>query len=83
MYQSQTFPRQYVNRGLQLSILIADLHRLVGLIEADIRAEEERAHAFDHSSPTYPVLARQLRARRDNLLATISLLEARRVPAAA
>jgi hypothetical protein len=35
------------------------------------------------SNPTYPVLARHLRERRDNLLATTSLLEARRVPAAA
>jgi hypothetical protein len=83
MYQSETFPRQPVNPGLQQSILIADLRRVVALIDADIEAEEERAHAFDHSSATYPVLARQLRQRRDNLLATISLLEARRVPAAA
>jgi hypothetical protein len=53
------------------------------LIDADIQTEEERVNAFDHSSPTYPVMARHLRVRRDNLLATISLLEARRVPAAA
>jgi hypothetical protein len=72
-----------VYRGLQLSILIVDLHRRVASIEADIQAEEERAHAFDCSNPTYPVLARHLRERRDNLLVTISLLEARRVPAAA
>ena len=83
MYQSETLLRPRASRGLQLSILIADLRRVVALIDADIKAEEKRAHAFDHSSPTYPVLARQLRARRDNLLATISLLEARRAPAAA
>ena len=83
MYQSETFPRQPVNPELQLSILIADLRRVVALIDADIKAEEERAHAFAHSNPKYPLLARHLRDRRDNLLATISLLEARRVPAAA
>ena len=83
MYQSETLLRPRENRGLQLSILIADLHRAVALIDADIRAEEERVNAFDHSSPTYPVMARHLRVRRDNLLATISLLEARQIPAAA
>jgi hypothetical protein len=83
MYRSETLLRPRENRGLQLSILIADLHRAVALIEADIQADEERVNAFDHSSPTYPVMARHLRVRRDNLLATISLLEARRVPAAA
>jgi hypothetical protein len=83
MYQSETFPRERVNNELQLSILIADLHRTFRLIDAAIQAEEGRARTFDLSSPTYPVLARHLRVRRDNLLATISLLEARRVPAAA
>ena len=80
MYRSET---QSLSPALQLGILIADLHRHVQLIEADIRAEEEHSNVFDYSSAMYPVLARQLRLRRDNLLATISVLETRRVPAAA
>jgi hypothetical protein len=83
MYRSETLTRQILSPALQLAILIADLHWRVQLIEADIRAEEEHSNVFDHSSAMYPVLARQLRLPRDNLLATISVLETRRVPAAA
>jgi hypothetical protein len=83
MHRSETFAIQSVNPRLQLRILLADLDRRVKLIEAEIQAQEERSNVFDLSSATYPVWARHLRTRRDNLLATISLLEARRVPAAA
>jgi hypothetical protein len=81
MYRSETLTNP--SPALQLGIIIADLHRRVHLIEADIRAEEERSKVSDQLSATYPVLARELRQRRDNLLSTISVLEARRDPAAA
>jgi hypothetical protein len=83
MYQSEIFTRQRPSPALHLGILIADLHRRVQMIEEDIQAEEKRAKVFDDSSATYPVLARHLRLRRDNLVATISVLETRRSPAAA
>ena len=81
MHRIETLPAR--GGPLGLSLLFAELQRSVGLIEADIRAEEERANAFDRSSATYPALARHLRDRRDNLLATISLLRDWRALAAA
>jgi hypothetical protein len=64
-----------VDPALQVASLVAELHRFVAAMEADIQAEEERSNVFDCSSTTYPVLAQHLRVRRDNLLATIALLE--------
>ena len=55
--------------------LISDLRRMVQLIETDIESEEEQAGAFDPGNSNYPITARRLRARRDNLTATISRLE--------
>jgi hypothetical protein len=39
--------------------------------------EEQLMGIFDVANIAYPILARTLTARRDNLLATIGLLEAR------
>ena len=68
---------------LQLGIFIAELHRFVQLIEADIQLEEERSRVHHVSDATYSFRARQLRGRRDNLIATISLLEGKRERASA
>ena len=57
--------------------ILADLVRTVQLIESDIAAEEERARVSDRSDVKYPVLARTLIKRRDNLKVTIAALEAR------
>jgi hypothetical protein len=43
----------------------------------DIEAEEERAQVHDVSDPAYPMLARHLRARRDNISMTITALQRR------
>jgi hypothetical protein len=80
MYQSETFTRQRPSPALHLGIIIAELHRRVQLMEAEIQAQEGRSKVFDRSSATYPTLARELRERRNNLIATISVLETRRVP---
>jgi ABC-type transporter Mla subunit MlaD len=55
--------------------LVSDLRRLVHLLEYNIDNEEERTGIFDRANSNYSVTARQLRARRDNLAATISKLE--------
>lgn len=60
-----------------LSKILADLVRTVQQIESDIAAEEERARVSDRSDVKYPVLARTLIGRRDNLRVTIAALEAR------
>ena len=65
-----------INRmSLNLSALITDLRRVVQYFEIDIEVEETRANVFDVQSTDYPNVARKLRTRRDNLLATIAMLE--------
>jgi len=59
---------------LQIATLICDLSRL-DILSADIEHEEARAGVRDVSDPTYPVLARSLRTRRENIGATIAMLE--------
>jgi hypothetical protein len=56
--------------------LIGDLSRSVAFLAADIELEEERAGVRDLADPAYPVLARSLRVRRENIGATIASLEA-------
>jgi hypothetical protein len=69
--------RSGISGELQLSALIADLWWRVDLMNSDILEEEAKAGVFDVRQPTYPLLALNLRARRDNLIATISVLEDR------
>jgi hypothetical protein len=57
--------------------LIADIDRVVRILDSDIAAEEERARVFDRSDAMYPILARALAARRDNLKGTIAALDKR------
>jgi hypothetical protein len=57
--------------------LVGDLNRYAQLLDYDITNEEERVQVFDPSDATYPVLARTLAARRDNLRATVAALEKR------
>jgi hypothetical protein len=61
--------------ALQTKALIADINRVVQILDGDIAAEEEQAQIFDRSKGEYPMLARTLAARRDNLIGTIALLE--------
>jgi hypothetical protein len=66
-----------VREAAQVSALISDLDRAVRIINQDIAAEEERARVSDRSDTAYPILARALAARRDNLRDTIAALEQR------
>jgi hypothetical protein len=61
--------------GARLWSLISDLAKTVRLLDCDILTEEERTLVFDPQDPTYPMLARTLRTRRDNLKATIAMLD--------
>jgi hypothetical protein len=54
-----------------------DLERTVQILNMDISTEEERVGVFDRSESSYPILARTLMARRDNLLETIAALDQR------
>jgi hypothetical protein len=68
-----------VNR-FQIVTLIVNLSRSVELLTVDIEHEEARAGVSNASDPAYPVPARSLRMRRDNIRATIALLENLRAP---
>jgi hypothetical protein len=61
----------------QTKALITDLDRIVQILNCDIATEEEQTGVSDRSRPEYPVLARALAARRDNLMDTIAALEHR------
>jgi hypothetical protein len=63
--------------AVQTRTLIADIGRIVQILDSDIAAEEEQAGIFDCSQPEYPKIARTLAARRDNLRSTIAELEKR------
>jgi hypothetical protein len=63
--------------AVQTRSLIADIDRIVRILDSDIAAEEEQARVFDPSQAGYPMLARTLAARRDNLRETIAALERR------
>lgn len=68
--------------SLQLHALISDLHWRVQMLESDIAEEERNAGNADPGSATYSMLALALRARRDNLLTSIALLQGREQRAA-
>jgi hypothetical protein len=70
-FESSTVSRE----ALQIGELIADLDRIVRLMNGDIAAEEEQAKASCLSHPT--IIAMNLAARRSNLMDTIALLEQR------
>ena len=61
----------------QAKALITDLCRLVDVLNVDIDFREQEAGVTDLTQPEYPALARTMRARRDNLLETISALRQR------
>ena len=61
---------------LQVVTLIGSLSRSVDLLTADIEHEEAHAGVRDLADPAYPILAKSLRARRDNIRATIASLAA-------
>jgi hypothetical protein len=61
----------------RISAMIDDLDRVVRILDCDIATEEERAGVSDPFNRAYPVLARSLAARRENLKRTIAALERR------
>ena len=81
-YPVETLSSPLVIRKLQIATLIGSLSRSVELLTGDIEHEESRVGVRDASDPAYPVLARSLRARRENIGATIAMLENLRAPKA-
>ena len=76
--QRQFDPNHFELREVaRISALISDMDRRVRLFDCDIAAEEQRARVSDRLDPGYPMFARTLAARRDNLKETIAVLEKR------
>jgi hypothetical protein len=63
--------------AVQIWKMIVDFDRYVQLLNCDITTEEQRARISDRSDAAYPILARMLATRRDNLNDTITALERR------
>jgi hypothetical protein len=81
-YLPETTRRTAAIKKLQIATLIGDLSRKADILTVDIEHEETRVGVRDLSDRAYPVLARSLRARRENIGATIALLENLRAPKA-
>ena len=81
-YRLETLRGTAAVNGLQIATLIGNLSRSAELLTVDIEHEEARAGVRDLADPAYPVLARSLRVRRDNIRATIAMLENLRTPKA-
>jgi hypothetical protein len=69
--------RTEVREAATIGAMIADMLRIVELLDGSVSAEEERTRFRDRADGRYPILARQFAARRDNLKVTIATLEAR------
>jgi hypothetical protein len=61
----------------QIRTMIHDLNRIIQLLDCDIAIYEEKAPVRDPANFAYPIAARTMAARRDNLRTTIALLEDR------
>ncbi len=61
----------------QLHALISDLRWRTQMLDADIQDEERRAGISDPKNLAYPMLALNLRARRDNIRVSIAIVESR------
>ena len=61
----------------QLHALISDLRWRAQMLDSDILEEERRAGISDPKNLAYPMLALNLRARRDNIQVSITILESR------
>jgi hypothetical protein len=75
-YLLETIRGTAATNKLQIAALISNLSRTMDLLTADIEREEARVGVHDVSDPTYPVLARSLWERRENIRVTIASLEA-------
>ena len=69
--------RTEVWEATTIEAMIADMRRIVEVLDSSVSAEEERTRFRDRADGRYPILARQFAERRDNLKVTIATLETR------
>jgi hypothetical protein len=63
-------------QALQTRQLIADIRRVVDILNVDIAQEESLTGVSDPQLPEYSMVAKALSARRENLESTLAALEA-------
>jgi hypothetical protein len=73
-FGSPNYPAKEVAK---VTALIGNLDRIARILDSDIATEEERAGVSDPCNANYPILARMMTARRNNLTETIGALERR------
>jgi hypothetical protein len=66
-------PSATTSREVATTILV-DLDETIEQLTREIASEEKRVRIFDVNAPTYPILAKSLVARRDNLRLTAAAL---------
>ena len=74
-YLPETLRGTAATNKLQIVTLIGELSQSVDILTAEIQHEEARAGINNLANPAYPVLARSLRKRRENIGATIASLQ--------
>ena len=62
---------------LVIQTMLEDLQRTVRILDCDIATEEATGRVSNASDPRYPMLAKTLTTRRDNLKSTIGALKER------
>jgi hypothetical protein len=67
--------RSIAMNQLRIVALTRDLSRSVNILSANIEHEESWAGIRNQANPAHPPLARNLRAHRDKILATVASLE--------
>ena len=75
MKHQHHFGTSAAREAVQTRALIADLDRIVQILNDAIAAEEQLVGVTDRFQAGYPMHARELAARRDNLRDTIAALE--------
>ena len=78
MKHQRHFETTTSREAAQSKAFIADLDRIVQILDDAIAAEEELAGVSDRSQAGYPLHARKMAARRNNLTETIAVLEQHR-----
>ena len=66
-YRAESLRGMAATNRLQIATLIGDLWQSVEVLTADIEREEMRSGVRNVADPTYPVLVRSLRSRRNNI----------------
>lgn len=68
-------PNSPLRDTVQIRTFISDLDHRARILACQIATEEETTRIYDPSHFSYPMSAKMLTARRNNLMATIDALE--------